>query len=167
MTAMKLFPVFILLLSVALLSGTTSQGDGAFDAQINTLKSECKALLKGARYEGSKITYYVPSKSKQTKTVEVYMLVTGQYVYALSTKKCSLPLTVKLYDAAASVEERVMLKEYKNCQGKNFTFNSNELNKLYRKKKPEVERLKNLHIEYSIGSGSGSKEALVLVMGRK
>lgn len=162
---MKLIPVFILLLSVALLSGTP--GDGAFEAQVNTLKSECKAQLKGARYEGSKITYYVPSKSKQTKNVEVYMLLTGQYVYALSTKKCSVPLTIRLYDAAASVEERVMLKEYKNQQGKTFTFNSEELNKLYRKKKPEVERLKNLHIEYSIGSGTGTKEALVLVIGRK
>jgi predicted fused transcriptional regulator/phosphomethylpyrimidine kinase len=60
-----------------------------------------------------------------------------------------------------------MIREFKNVQGKNITFNTNELNKVYRKKVPEVERLKNLHIEYVLGSGKTGKEAIVLVMGHK
>lgn len=156
-----LFVGFLLLTSAA-----TLEGDGAFDAQINTLKQECKNLIKDSRYEGSKVTYY-NAGSKQTKTVEMFMFLPNEYQYAISAKKCSVPLTVKLYDAAADVEERNLVKEFKNVQGKNFTFNTTELNKLYRKKVPEVERLKNLHIEYSIGSGKANREAIVMVMGHK
>jgi len=145
----------------------SASDDGAFDAQINTLKGECKALLKDARYEGAKITYFNPGNSKQTKNVEVFMFLSNEYVYAVSTKKCTAPLTIRLYDAASDVEERTLIKEYKNHQGKLFTFNSLELNKIYRKKVPEVERLKNLHIEYSIGTGKAAKEAIILVMGHK
>jgi len=141
--------------------------DGAFDAQINTLKGECKALLKDARYEGAKITYFNPGANKQAKNVEVFMFLSNEYVFAISTKKCSVPLTIRLYDAAEDVEERTLIKEYKNYQGKTFSFSSLELNKLYRKKVPEVERLKNLHIEYAIGAGKSTREAIVLVMGHK
>lgn len=159
--------IFFLLAGIILLtSAANQQGDGAFDAQINTLKQECKELIKATRYEGSKVTYY-NAGSKQTKSVEMFMFLTNEYQFAVSTKKCNVPVTLRLYDAAADVEERTMIKEYKNVQGKNFTFNTTELNKIYRKKVPEVERLKNLHIEYVIGSGKTAKEAIVLVMGHK
>lgn len=158
--------VFLLIAILAVTSAATLQSDGAFDAQINTLKQECKNMIKGTRYEGSKITYYNVG-GKQTKTVEMFMFLPNEYHYAISAKKCSVPLTVRLYDAAADVEERTMIREFRNVQGKNFSFNTNDLNKLYRKKVPEVERLKNLHIEYSIGSGKNGKEAIVLVMGHK
>jgi len=154
-------------LFVLLVSAASTDGDGAFEAQINTLKGECKALLKDARYEGAKITYYNAGASKQVKNVEVFMFLSNEYVYAISTKKCSVPLTIRLYDAAADVEERTLIKEYKNYQGKNFTISSVELNKIYRKKVPEVERLKNLHIEYALGAGKTAKEAIILVMGHK
>jgi hypothetical protein len=159
--------LFFLLAGIILLtSAANQQGDGAFDAQINTLKQECKELIKATRYEGSKVTYY-NAGSKQTKSVEMFMFLPNEYQFAVSTKKCNVPVTLRLYDAAADVEERTMIKEYKNVQGKNFTFNTTELNKIYRKKVPEVERLKNLHIEYVIGSGKTAKEAIVLVMGHK
>jgi hypothetical protein len=152
--------------ALVLTSAATLQGDGAFDAQINTLKQECKDMIKSARYEGAKVTYY-NAGSKQTKTVEVFMFLTNEYQFAVSAKKCSVPLTIRLYDAAADVEERNLIKEYKAMQGKSFMFTTTELNKLYRKKVPEVERLKNLHIEYVIGSGKSGKEAIVMVMGHK
>ena len=158
---------FLVIGIVALSSVTTLQGDGAFDAQINTLKQECKDLIKATRYEGSKTTYYNVSGSKQTKSVELFMFLPNEYQFAISTKKCSVPLTIRLYDAAADVEERTMIKEFKNVQGKNFTFSTVQLNDIYRKKVPEVERLKNLHVEYSIGTGKTTKEAIVLVMGHK
>lgn len=157
---------FLLVGILLLTSAARLDGDGAFDAQINTLKQECKELIKDARYEGAKVTYY-NAGNKQSKTVEMFMFLPNEYQYAISAKKCSVPLTVKLYDAASDVEERNLIKEFKNVQGKTFTFNTTELNKLYRKKVPEVERLKNLHIEYSIGSGKTNKEAIVMVMGHK
>lgn len=141
--------------------------DEAFDAQVSTLKQECKELLKDARYEGSKITYYSIGQSKQVKSVELFMLLPNEYVFAISTKKCTSSLTVRLYDAPSDLDERTLIKEFKNTQGKTFTFSTVELNKIYRKKVPEVERLKNLHIEYSIGSGKQNREAIVLVMGHK
>jgi hypothetical protein len=74
---------------------------------------------------------------------------------------------VKFYDAAPDVKERKLIKEYKAVNGKAFMVSSDELNKLYRKKAPEVERLKNIHVEYSIGTGKNVKEAAVLVYGFK
>jgi hypothetical protein len=149
-----------------LLSSTLDEG-GAFDAQVNTIKQQCKELIKNTRYEGSKTTYYNLSNSKQLKAVELFMFMAKEYQFAIGAKKCSVPLTVRIYDAAADVEERTLIKEYKNVQGKNFMISSNELNKIYRKKVPEVERLKNVRIEYAIGTGKGGREAIVLVFGHK
>jgi hypothetical protein len=162
-------PIRILLFlgfSLFLISGA-DPNDGAFDAQINTLKAECKEMLQGARYEGAKVTYYTPSGSKQMKNIELFMFLSNEYVFAVSGKKCSVPFTVRLYDAAPDVEERTLIREFKGQQGKNFSFSSAELNRIYRKKVPEVERLKNLHVEYSLGSGNNQKEAVVLVFGHK
>ncbi|ASS49337.1 MAG: hypothetical protein A3D31_03565 [Candidatus Fluviicola riflensis] len=158
--------IFLLAGILVLTSAVNQQGDGAFDAQINTLKQECKELIKATRYEGSKITYY-NGGSKQTKSVELFMFLPNEYQFAVSTKKCKSSVTLRLYDAASDVKDRTMVKEYKNTQGKNFVFNTTELNKIYRKKVPAAERLKNLHIEYVIGSGKSGKEAIVLVMGHK
>lgn len=159
--------LLFLLAGIVLLTSTVNQqGDGAFEAQINTLKQECKDLIKATRYEGSKITYY-NAGSKQTKNVELFLLLPNEYQFAVSTKKCKVPVTVRLYDAGAEAQDRTLIKEFKNTQGKNFVFNSTELNKLYRKKVQNVERIKNLHVEYSIGSGKTAKEAIVLVMGHK
>ena len=78
-------------------------------------------------------------------------------------------MTIKLYDAAADMKKRVLIKEYKNVQGTNFKISSNDLNEIYRKKVPEIDRLKNVHIDYVIGSSksAASKEAIVLVYGNK
>lgn len=152
------------IMSIAKSSAPT---DGAFDAQVNTMKQECKDLIKSCRYEGSKVTYYVAGSSKQTKNVELFMFLAKEYQIAISAKKSTSTVTVKFYDAAPEVKDRKLIKEYKSQQGKSFMVSTDELNKLYRKKVPEVERLKNLHVEYSIGAGKNTKEAVVLVYGFK
>jgi len=140
-----------------LLSVTTVQGDGAFDAAVNTLKQDCKDLIKGTLNGGS----------KQTKSVELFMFLPNEYQIAIGCKKAVSPVTIRIYDAPADVSERTLVKEYKNMQGKNFTISTKDLNAAYRKKVPELERLKNVHIEYSIGAGKSGKEAIVLVYGHK
>jgi hypothetical protein len=152
-----------LILSVA----SSAPNDGAFDAQVNTMKQECKDMISSCRYEGSKITYYVAGSSKQTKNVELFLFLAKEYQIAISAKKSAASVTVKFYDAAPDVKERKLIKEYKAVNGKAFMVSSDELNKLYRKKAPEVERLKNIHVEYSIGTGKNVKEAAVLVYGFK
>lgn len=152
-----------ILLSIA---PTKTTGDGALEAQVNTMKQECKELIKECRYEGSKVTYYIPG-SKQNKSIELFLFLAKDYQFAVSAKKSTVPVTLKIYDAASDVKDRNLIKEFKNVQGKNTVVNSSELNKLYRKKMPEVERLKNVHVEYSIGAGKGGKEAIVLVYGHK
>lgn len=141
--------------------------DNALDAQLNTLKQECKELISETRYEGSKTTYYNVTSSKQQKTVEVFMFLSNEYLFAISAKKCSVPVAIKLYDAPADSKDRILIKEIKKAQGANFKFSSNELNAAYQKKKGNVDRLKNLYFEYQINSGSQSKEGIVLVYGSK
>ncbi|MNK21377.1 hypothetical protein D3C87_396310 [compost metagenome] len=141
--------------------------DSALEAQMNTLKQECKELINGARYEGSKITYYNVGNSKQTKNIEVFMFLSNEYQFAVSAKKCSVPVSIKIFDAPNDVKGRTLVKEFKKVQGKNWKFSSNELNELYLKKKHGSDRLKNIHIEYSIASGKESKEGIVLVYGNK
>ena len=141
--------------------------DGAFDAQVNTMKQECKDFIQSCRYEGSKVTYYVAGSAKQTKNIELFLFLAKEYQFAISAKKSASTVTVKFYDAAPDVDQRIMIKEVKSVQGKSIVVSSEELNKLYRKKAPEVERLKNVHVEYSIGTGKNVKEAIVLVYGFK
>lgn len=164
-----LFSVILFLTSITIIQSEPARtGDEVFDAQVNTLKQECKNLIKGTRYEGSKVTYYSVGNEKQTKAIEVFMFLPNEYQFAVSTKKCSVPTTLRFYDAASDVDDRTLIKEIKNTQGKNVTFSSVELNKLYRKKVPEVERIKNLHLEYTLAPGkTTAKEAVVLVMGYK
>lgn len=164
----KITALSILFFSFVLLMSARGE-DNAFDAEINTLKQECKDLIKECRYEGSKVTYYNAKSEKQTKNVELFMFLKNEYQIAISAKKVSAPLTIKLYDAASDMKKRVLIKEYKNVQGTNFKISSNDLNEIYRKKVPEIDRLKNVHIDYVIGSSKSgsSKEAVVLVYGNK
>lgn len=158
----------ILFAGFLLLTGAAQQpGDGAFDAQVNTIKQECKDLIKGTRYEGTKVTYYNAGKSRQTKKVEVFLLLSNEYQFAVSAKKCTVPLTVRIYDAPEDAKDRHLVMEYKGIKGKNFTFSSSELNTAWRKQVKGADRLKNLHIEYALGSGKNNKEAIVMVMGHK
>jgi hypothetical protein len=156
----------LLFLGLVAISATLGSDDGEFEAQVNTLKQDCKNLIKSSRYEGSKVTYFTAGK-KQTKSIELFMFLANEYQIAIGGKKCTPSLTIKIYDAAADVEDRTLIKEYKSMQGKNTVISSTELNTIYRKKVPQVERLKNIHIEYSIGSGKSAKEAIVLVYGHK
>lgn len=155
-------PFAICLLWIGLVSGGN---DSVLEAQMSTLKQECKEMIKGTRYEGSKITYFALGSSKQVKHIEVYTFLLDEYKFAISAKKCTAPLTVKIYDAPADNKERVLIKEFKKAQGKNLKFSTTELNDAYVAKIPDADRLRNIHIEYTIGSGKGSKEGIVLVYG--
>ncbi len=141
--------------------------NGALDAKLNTAKADCKELLNGARYEGSKTTYFALRKDKQVKSVEVFMFMSNEYIFAIGGKVCSAPLTVKIYDADADNKERILIKEFKKVEGSNLTFSSKDLNSAYLKKKSNADKLKNLFIEYHIGSGSPNTEGIVLVYGSK
>lgn len=157
-----ILPLAICFLWIGLVSGGN---DNILEAQMSTLKQECKELIKGTRYEGSKITYYSLGSSKQVKNIEVYTFLLDEYRFAISTKKCSAALTVRIYDAPADNKERVLIKEFKKAQGKNLKFTTAELNDAYVAKIPDADRLRNIHIEYSIGSGKPAKEGIVLVYG--
>ncbi|WP_300660569.1 hypothetical protein [Fluviicola sp.] len=157
-------PLIVCFFWISLVSGGN---DSALEAQMNTLKQECKELITGTRYEGSKITYYHVGASKQTKNIEVFMFLSNEYQFAVSAKKCSVPVSIKIYDAPTEVKGRTLIEEFKKVQGKNWKFSSNDLNEKYLKKKPGSDRLKNIHIEYSIASGKESKEGIVLVYGNK
>lgn len=165
----KFLPNFLIGIFVLILtSSSVLQDDNSFEAQINAIKQDCKDKLDGARYEGSKVTYFVPGTQKQTKTVEVFFLLRGEYYVAISAKKASVPVNIRLFDAAEDVPERTLLKEYKNVGDQVILLKSEELNELYRSKVPEVERLKNLFVDYQIAAGKPPvKEAVVMVMGRK
>jgi hypothetical protein len=141
----------------------------ALEAQVNTTKTECKALINECRYEGSKVTYYVRKSSKQTKSIELFMFSKNEYQIAIGAKTIKTGLTVKLYDGPVEMDDRILIKEFKNVQGTNFKVSTNDLNSIYRKKMPEVERLKNLHLEYNIASvkSDTAKEAIVIVYGNK
>lgn len=155
-------PLAIGFLWIGLVSGG---GESELEAQMSTLKQECKEMIKGTRYEGSKITYYTVRSSKQMKNIEVYTFLLDEYKFAISAKKCSVPLTIKIYDAAPDVKERVLIKEFKKTQGKNVKFSTSELNDLYQAKNPDADRLRNIHIEYAISSGKAANEGIVLVYG--
>ena len=109
-------PFAICLLWIGLVSGGN---DSVLEAQMSTLKQECKEMIKGTRYEGSKITYFALGSSKQVKHIEVYTFLLDEYKFAISAKKCTASLTVKIYDAPADNKERVLIKEFKKAQGKN------------------------------------------------
>jgi len=155
-------PFVVCLLWIGLVSGGN---DNVLEAQMSTLKQECKEMIKGTRYEGSKITYYTLGSSKQMKNIEVYTFLLDEYKFAVSAKKCTASLTVRIYDAPSDNKERVLIKEFKKAQGTNMKFSTSELNDLYEAKNPDADRLRNIHIEYTIGSGKGNKEGIVLVYG--
>lgn len=165
----KFVPIFLLGAFVLFLTcSNVLQGDDTFEAQISAIKQDCKDNLDGARYEGSKITYFVPGTQRQTKTVEVFFLLRGEYYVAISAKKASVAVNIRLYDAAEDVPERTLLKEYKNVGDQVIVLKSEELNEIYRQKVPNVERIKNLFVDYQIAAGKPPvKEAVVMVMGRK
>jgi hypothetical protein len=144
--------------------GFSIQGKTALDARLNTYKEECKNLIKPARYDGARMTYYVLQKKPQKKIVEVFMLLSSEYKFAFSTKECSTTLTIRFYDSKDE-SNRTLIKEIKNAKGKNLVQSSDELNELYRKKQPKSERLKNMYVEYEIGAGKDKYEAIVMVVG--
>ena len=163
MKSIKLIlPIFAF--ALLLLSNTIADSGNSLDARLNTYKYECKQMIKPARYEGSRITYYAASKEVQKKTVEAYFLLNTEYKLAFSGKECSTKTSVRIYDSADD-SKRTLLKEVKSIQGKNVVVSSKDLSETFAKKVTKTERLKVVYIEYTIGANVTKNEAAVLVIG--
>lgn len=153
-------------LTIFLISNTVADNGNSMEARVNTYKHECKQLLKPARYEGSRITYYSLQKDVTVKSVESYLVLDTEYKFVFSGKECSTKVGVKFYDSA-DAKKRVMLKEIKNIQGKNLSVSSNELLPVFRKSVSATERMKTVVVEYTIAGGKAKQEAIVMVVGYK
>jgi hypothetical protein len=140
--------------------------DGALEAKMNTIKEECRDAISDTRYEGSKLTYF-SSGAKQVKSVELFLFNNSVYIFAVSGKATMDGLTLKVYDAAADVKERKLIKEIKKLNGHTTTFSSTELNQAYAKQVKGVDRLKNVYLEYHIAAGKSGNQGIVLVYGSK
>lgn len=149
-----------------LLAATRADQSNALDSQLNLLKQELKELIKPARFEGSRVTYYKISNKRQFKSVEIFLLMDSEYLFAFSGKASSVPVHVRFYDAIEE-DERTMIFEVKNISDKNILVSSRDLNAVYRRKVTEVERLKRIFVEYEIAKGSEKSEGVVMVIGNK
>lgn len=138
----------------------------ALDAKLNLHKQECKDLIKPARYEGSRTTYFTLRKKSQIKSVELFLLLDNEYVLGISGKECSTSVTIRFYDSQ-NAASRTLIMEQKGINGKNNLFSSKDLNALYRKKMPQADRLKNVFVEYEVAPGDQKLEGIVLVIGNK
>jgi hypothetical protein len=165
---MKTFTNISLFALLVLLFSFTEEVDpkSALDAKLNIYKQECKEMIKPARYEGSRTTYFTLRKKPQVKSVELFLLLDNEYVFGISGKECSTSVTVRFYDTPDQAT-RTLIMEQKGINGKNNMFSSKDLNALYRKKVPQAERLKNLFIEYDVASGEQKLEGIVMVIGNK
>jgi hypothetical protein len=160
---LPLLTLSFVLLSINELEDTNSENQvgGSLEARINTYKYELKQLIKPARYEASRVTYYSKSSEKQVRGIEAYLLINTEYKLAFSGKECTSKVGVKVYDK----ENGTLLKEIKTISAKNTEISSKDLNSVYRKKVTKKERLKSVYIEYSIQEGIGGSEGIVFVIG--
>lgn len=164
---MKIYKyIAICFLSVLSFSFVKTDAKSDLDAQLSVYKKECKELIKPARYEGSRTTYFTRRKKNQKKSVEVYLVLDSEYHFALSGKACVGNINLRIYDFSDE-DSRTLVYEQKAIQGKNVVFNSTDLNAIYRKKVPNADRLKNLVIEYEVAPGEEKLEGIVLVIGNK
>lgn len=153
-------------LCILLLSFSQDDPKSALDARLNGLKQECKEMIKPARYEGSRTTYYTLRKKPQQKSVELFLLLDNEYVFGVGCMEATADLTIRFYDSP-DASKRTLILEEKGASGKNLLFSTKTLNAAYHKKVPEAERLKNVFIEYEIGPGKEKLEGIVLVIGNK
>lgn len=160
-------PICLLgLLVTFLFSFSEIDPKSALDAKLNAHKLDCKELIKPARYEGSRTTYFTLRKKAQLKSVELFLLLDNEYVFGIGGKECSTNVTIRFYDMA-DPEKRTLILEQKGVNGKNTLFSSKDLNNAYRKKVPEAERLKNVFVEYDVAPGNQKLEGIVLVIGNR
>jgi hypothetical protein len=155
--------VLLFLLFLVFSSNTFDSGNST-NARINTYKQECKELIKPARYDGARVTFYAASNEKQIKTVETFFVLDKEYKLAISGKESSVKVNVRIYNSTDE-NKRILLKEIKNFQGKNVIVSSKELVKVYNKKFGTAERLKTVYLEYEISEGVTKNEAIVFVLG--
>lgn len=143
-----------------------SIAQNALDSQLNQIKKECKELIEPARFEGSRFTYFKPTNKSQFKSVEVFLILNAEYVFALSTKAATSPVSLRIYDSNDSAS-RTLIYEQKKIDNKTITLNSKDLVDLYFKKNPKATRLKNLIFEYEFAKGPSENGGVVLVIGSK
>ncbi len=164
----KFTHVFLLGLSIVFLFSFSEEIDpkSALDAKLNMHKQECKDLIKPARYEGSRTTYFTLRKKPQVKSVELFLLLDNEYVFGISGKECTTNVNIRFYDTGEE-STRTLIMEQKGLNGKNNLFSSKDLNAAYRKKVPQADRLKNVFIEYDVAAGEQRLEGIVMVIGNK
>ncbi len=164
MITLKHTPILAILF-IFLTSGLY-QDHSKYEAKVNTYKEECKQDIKPARYESSIVTYYNTSKNSQTKSLEILLISSGNYVFSVNGKLCNSNVEMKIYDNPSDNKKRNLLKtiELKNQM---VNFESNDLNIAFRKMVKNADRLKKVFIEYEISEGSESQDAIILVLGLK
>lgn len=138
----------------------------ALDTELNQIKKECKELIEPARFEGSRFTYFKPTNKSQFKSVEIFLILNAEYIFALSIKAATSPVSLRVYDSN-DAETRVLIYEQKNIDKKTITLNSKDLIEIYLKKNPKATRLKNLIFEYEFAKGQSKNGGVVLVIGSK
>lgn len=159
--------VFLVALLGILLSFTKIDPKSALDSRLNEHKRDCKELIKPALYEGSRTTYFTLRKKQQFKTVELFLQFDHEYIFGISGKECTTPVTLRFYDSGDQ-KSRTLISEHKGIDGKNHVFSSKDLNAAYCKKMPHAERLKSIFVEYEVASGNDLiLEGIVLVIGNR
>jgi hypothetical protein len=143
-----------------------SIAQNALDTELNQIKKECKERIEPARFEGSRFTYFKPTNKSQFKSVEVFLILNAEYIFALSTKAATSPVSLRIYDSNDAAT-RVLIYEQKIIENKTITLNSKDLVELYFKKNPKATRLKNLIFEYEFAKGQSKNGGVVLVIGSK
>jgi hypothetical protein len=135
------------------------------DEELNEYKAECKELIKPARYEGARVTYYKIAKKIQTKNLEIYFNQDAEYTIAFSAKLSTVNVNINFYYGYD--DDRILIYTENSIEGKNITVSSNLLNEAYREKVDPQGRIKSIYIEYEIGSGKEKPEGVVMVIGSK
>ena len=168
--------LFLAFFGVALLFAQTVTNLTEFKANIKSNKAEAKKAVKPYLYDGYKTTYFNYKTYKQVKEVEIYLFNNTEYRLSFNGKSCPKDVTVKIYNADKSNNNRILLKEITNVSGGNTIIQTKDLNDAYKKSNKKANRLKRVFVNYEIPAtptANNSKPsiedrgAVVLVMGYK
>jgi hypothetical protein len=161
----NMIKTFICLMVCFVVCSFHVESQNPLDEELNEYKAECKELIKPARYEGARVTYYKISKKTQSKNLEIYFNQDAEYTIAFSAKLSTVDINVNFYYGYD--DDRILIYSEKSIEGKNVTVSSNLLNEAYREKVDPQGRIKSIYIEYEIGSGKEKPEGVVMVIGSK
>jgi len=142
--------LFLVFIGVALVFAQKVTNLTEFKATIKTNKAEAKKAIKPYLYDGYKNTYFNYKTYKQKKEVEIYLFNNTEYRLAFNGKSCPKNVTVKIYNAAKSNPNRVLLKEIPSIKGRTEVVQTKDLNEAYKKAHKKATRLKRVFVSYEI-----------------